>query len=673
MSPGALRTALGLAVVCMCVPAASAAPKKPAVFAHVDQDISDPATEAELLALAATLKSQAHALLRGKSMIDVDRQLVRLDDPDPAKRLAIARDLSGGAMLLMAVAQQKDVVTVLCTAPVAVAPTDRIVVNNFSAFLRMVESRDALAVSLYANALFPDAPAVLTNLGNTLFELGDDRKAETFFRKALKVDPRFRDARTGLIHVYLKRRDFGAAYAELLKGVEEITFSENTASQFSAAAAGAEREAKANPEKPRPTPPPPASPPPSPGRAGRTPDRLELPPFPDWSNLQAFLAAKGPGQWEREVAKGMSAEVSAIQDAATRKSDRVQAITKLPTDDQFAAMEALHAAPWARLAERNEFATRVMEQGIEDRLAKIDREYADADDAIGAKFNERFEALNAAFATRSDALATSMEAAGPLGLAGIPAYQALLVDWCKQSNLLAENWFQEWKKIARVHHQKVSDLLHEYWIYCEPYLDRVFGEDYEALSHQRVFFVYTKLSAVADEYPIRQLGFAAVGGGGANGAGDCGTVAPRPPAGSDDMPMKVPATKGPPCPFPKNTKAKCGIGPASVALDCESIEFEVLEGIGAAAKWNFKTKELTVVPEIGVKGNVGTGEFSVKQGVAVTFDRNGTVTDLAWVMEGGASMNLGGTGITPGATTTLTYSAVTGIKTDYGLELGISP
>lgn len=101
----------------------------------------------------------------------------------------------------------------------------------------------------------------------------------------------------------------------------------------------------------------------------------------------------------------------------------------------------------------------------------------------------------------------------------------------------------------------------------------------------------------------------------------------------------------------------------------------MLEGIGVATKWNFKTKSLTVLPEVGFKFEAHAlgmkrGEVSFKEGAAVTFDRNGQPTDLAWVMEAGASMRVGAA--TVGGTVNLTASAVTGIKPELGRELALS-
>jgi len=131
----------------------------------------------------------------------------------------------------------------------------------------------SLPALVYAKNLSPNYPVVLTNLGNTVLELGDDRKAEVFLKRALRIDPHFRDARSSLVSIYLKRHDLGSAYEELLKGVEEVTYSEGTKQAFERASNDGTR--KQQTQSSSQTPPPPAGPgAPSTGGNGKAPDQL---------------------------------------------------------------------------------------------------------------------------------------------------------------------------------------------------------------------------------------------------------------------------------------------------------------------------------------------------------------------------------------------------------------
>jgi tetratricopeptide (TPR) repeat protein len=682
-----MKVLLSVALVLLCVSILSAQKKKLDPFQYVKQDSSTATTPVQLSALGAAFKVKAYALLQGKEKQDLDKELKRLDISDSIKRRAAAYELSSAAMVLMGASQSKNTAIVLAAAPVALLPGEPLLVSNFCSLLRMMDSITlSLPTLVYAKNLSPNYPVILTNLGNTLLELGDDRKAEVFFKRALRIDPHFRDARSSLVDVYLKRKDLGSAYEELLKGVEEVTYSEGTKMAFERASNDGARQQQTQSSSQ--TPPPPAGSGASPtGGGGKTPDKLVLPPFPDWSDLKAFMNASGPGAWQKEVQNGLGESMKALSDVAQKIAGKYTAISKLPSDQQMKAMHAIQSAPFTKMAKRNDFAMEVMQQYIDDRYDRIIKDYKEKEEKDGEKFNKSFTAYSDAFGKQADALGKAMQAEGPEGLKELPAYQKLMIEYCKQTKRLQEDHFQDWKKNARVWHNKTNDLLQEYWVYCEQYLDQVYGDDYEQLQAKRMMYVYGKLAILAGTYAIMPLSFMAAF---TTSSGDCAEPTPIPvAAGEADMTTTVPKQSGPPCPWDNGGKLKIGAGPCSLGLDCESIECECLAGVGGAAKWNFKNKTTTLTPEVGVKFELGLpgpevgemhykiGEVTAKAGVAITFDKDGQ--PFSWNDKkngvkafGEAGASVGSGPISMAGNVQLNYTAVAGLDSEFTYELAAS-
>ena len=661
-------------------------------FKYVKQDTVTALTPAKIAELALKIKDRAYQKLNIIDRKNLDKQLIKLTDPDSIKRSAAAFELSSAAMFMMAASKSKEVAIVLCTAPVEIRPSNTLLVNNFCSLLRMLDSiKLSLPILVYAKNIFPSSPIILTNLGNTLFELYDDRNAEIFYKRALGIDPHFKEARSSLVSVYLKRKEFGKAYEELMKGVEEVIYHENTKVQFGVASnnEATKKQTAANNNPP----PPPAGPQgsSSSGNSGNgTPDKLVLPPFPEWVDLKAFMNAKGPGSWDKEIQKGLSNCIQDLQEAGKKR-------TRKMINGNYMQ------SPFYKIAERNEYGMKVMEQYIDDRSNRIWKDYKETEEKNGEKFNKSFAQISDAFAKHSQAISKEMETklysvnaemekaaqgagitkneANKIGsaagdaLSKLPEYQKLMADYCKQTKQLTEDHFFDWKKNIRTVHNKTNDLLQEYWVYCEQYLNQVYAEDYEWLNTQRMMFVYGKLAVLSGAYTVMPLAFMTTGF--SLSSGDCpeATAMPAVTSAEADMTTTVPKKTGPPCPW-ENGKLQAGIGPCSCALDCSSIEVECLEGVGAAAKWDWKVKQVTLTPEIGWKweakaGTNKVGELSIKTGASITFDKNGQLVDdgIHSFVEAGASVNSGTLSVGGSAKV---YTAVAGLNSELTYAVAVS-
>ncbi len=111
----------------------------------------------------------------------VEEQFKKLEF-DGADKLHLAKGFSSTAVLITGLGQSKNIPIVLSAKAVTLFPSDTLIINNFGGILRMLDSiKTSLPVLLYAKQLYPNAPVILTNLGNTLFELYDDKSAEVFY------------------------------------------------------------------------------------------------------------------------------------------------------------------------------------------------------------------------------------------------------------------------------------------------------------------------------------------------------------------------------------------------------------------------------------------------------------------------------------------------------------
>lgn len=132
---------------------------------------------------------------------------------------SVRRLTSSGAFL----SQFGDDPNLACTylaVAVKINPQDTLSVNNFGAFLRMIDStKTALSVHLYANQLCSKSPIILTQIGCSYFELKDNRKAEEYLKEALKYNANFGQAHTALCELYLQTGRWRDALQQLFAAV----------------------------------------------------------------------------------------------------------------------------------------------------------------------------------------------------------------------------------------------------------------------------------------------------------------------------------------------------------------------------------------------------------------------------------------------------------------------
>ncbi len=640
-----MRHAFYIAIVIVFVSSALTA-QKINLYKTVKVDTTKTISEKELVKIADKFFQAFYKQAFGPEKIYVDDQLRRLknniDNP-----LKVAKELSSTAVYFTSTGDAKASSLIFSSAAVKEAPNDTLIVNNFGAILRMLDSTYAsLKVLLYAKSLCPDAPVILTNLGNSLFELYDDKSAEYFYNRALKINSNFAYARQGLFSVYLKRKNLGKAMDELFKSVE-VSYSQSLDEAQKILQSSPQYK---QPEKPigyKPGEKQEAIPENENESKLNAPIyQLYFPPFPSWSDLYSFIN-------DKSIEK-LIAEVNSIYSQAEEKlfaqADRA---TKM-SEEQITKWAENEKKTKRILFNKSEFGMKLLEQYFEDQLKKQTKEYLYKDGLNSDKFSKSVATIQDVFDKKVKEITANAKADPAKGFSNVSAYKTLLIQTCKKMTNLNQDYFSDWTKLNRDNYDKTNDILQMYWLYCEQYLNQTYDADkFEWLNAKRTMFVLSNYSAMINSYSISKLAFGALSMTSfSTPEGGCPDDPPPPPSQAsteEEGKLIVPEKKEPYCPF-KEHKLRIGIGPCGVSLDCESIEGDCSAGLAGAAKWNYKKKETTIFLGVGAKAEFGFGagplealkaEAEIKGGGTISFNKDYQVIDGGLTAEAGVTGSLG--------------------------------
>ena len=576
----------------------------------------------------------------------VDQEFSKLD-VDGADRYEIAQGLSSTAVFFTGTGQSKNIPAIFSAKAVTLFPDDTLIVNNFGAVLRMLDSvKTSVPVLIFAKSLYPNAPVILTNLGNSLFELYDDKSAESFYKQSLKINPDYALARHGLVNVYLKQKDIRRAMEELFKGVTGM---------YSESLADIKKNVKQDKKNS-----PPAPPEIEDVRQGSEENRdqgspnpnvpvdnLDLPDFPDWSEIGALVH-------DKSIEK-ISKKLAGIKPADNALKAAMELMKMTPEQKQH--WYENENRPGRVLLKGNKLAMEMMEEYFSYQLNAADRNYIRSDSINGVWFAEQIEQV-----TANDESKVKQLGADPA------AYQAFLIERCNILTRINDKSFVDWKGAASERHKTYEDILLTYWVLCEQYLNRTYDINaFEELNSQRKSYVASKFGLIYTDYSFRKLQFGISNiASFASTEGNCPQAPPPPePPEEEDDDVNIPDKDAIPCPF-KEMKLKIGLGVCSAGIDCESIEAECGEGLIAGAKWNYKKKELTLFGGAGLKADFGikgidgsSASASAKAGFELTFNNKSQVIDAGYKTEIGASATMGK--YEAGQTLEVKMTAATGI------------
>ncbi|HPT13890.1 MAG TPA: hypothetical protein PK796_03800 [Bacteroidales bacterium] len=657
----ALNRGIGLVILLLVFTQAMS--QNATMYKYVRIDTTKVITEAQMVKIATRFYDRHYKMVyAGSEKKFVDESFHKLE-ADGADRYKIAQGLSSTAVCLTGTGQAFNISLAFSAKAVILFPKDTLIVNNFGAILRMMDSvKTSLPVLLYAKSLYPSAPVILTNLGNTLFELYDDRSAEVFYKRALKVNPDFALARQGLVNVYLKRKEIKNALEELYKGAKGIycqsmkKVHDNLKYQKSYQPPGEPCGNKPGNDQ-------------AAGDGSGTPnwnvpvENLHLPPFPEWPDVSALI--------NDNSIKNL---IKVLQDGRDESQEK--------SIGDFAALADMtpeQQAAWARSFTKKEttpglirfdntaFGMELLKAYFEDQINKENRRYIQSDSLSNAKFSKSLKQIEYANDAKMKTLGGDVE-----------KIQAFMIERCKEITNLVDDNYKEWRDNAALRQNRYNDLLITYWVYCEQYLNRTYDlNEFEKLNNTRKAFVYFNYYNLYFEYQARQLIFATLNMTAfASISGDCPSMPPPPPeAETKDNEVNVPDKKAPDCPF-EGKKLKVGLIVCSFGLDCKSIEGECGEGLLAGAKWNYKRKEITGFFGAGIKADLGVeGAVNVKAegktGFEITYNTKSQAGDIGFKSE--ATITAGVGKMEVGQAFESKVTAATGIDVDRTTELTYNP
>jgi len=540
---------------------------------------------------------------------------------------------------------------VYTTSAVKAFPLDTLSVNNFGAYLRLIDSTAiSVPVLLYANKLFSQSPIILTQLGNSYFELNDFTKAETYYKQALKISPDFGQAHTSLCDLYIKQNRLQDAILELFAGVKGMGCSyRHASSNFSYLQSQAENSANGASDKEKFWDETKKQTKPEDALAPLVPDdnHLKMPNFPDCQRVE---------DWEE--GGGWSGAVQAYNtfhgNFMSFASDFLNVHKQIPS---IPAGAVLRDYPNER------FALDCITEMFMNQAALDEKKYHQAVEKITQKVNDAKELYINNLLTETKKFTACCENCGKTGSCIEKCHWEFCQEECPNANKFNDilrrsflDWFTEFKKLENNQKKFLDDL----YGFSDPWFKKIESPYWSKIYAYEIRRV--ALSIIGNCYGSYPQFFQSLSH---NSCGaDCSIYANPFPTPPEEVKEKAP--EGNQC--PNIGKIKITFDKCDLALDCESIEFGCAAGVAASIKRNFVKKTTTGFLGVGVKGGAGFIGAGFRAGLEVTVTDNNEVEDVGAKFDASVSL---GSGVTKaGASATGSYTVMTGLKSKVGFSAG---
>lgn len=597
--------------------------------------------------LAEQYRDKYYSMLQSEEQTFVDNELSKLKNKG-SSRLENALEISSIGGSAGTFGYSDNVAVTMTAAAAAIEPDTAIIANNFGAILRMLDfTDDSITVLQHAKTLQPDSTLILCNLANSFLEKGDDNSAEKLYTEVLQKDDGFGPAHQGLVLVYLKRKDIPKAIEELIKGAT-ICIEGSSRDIYAAAkdSAGDDYEPPLAPLVPADPDLTPLVPPGSNSGSVDTPEaQLKIPNFPLWPNVDSYLASLDKTKkWADDLCWAERSGLSTASDFS--KYTKTGRVTNSGNFFKFTLLADYYSA----------------------KVKKIQKEYFKKANELLNKFSDERTKLQDEYYPQMVDKSAGM---------GIPLkYREKADELARKLKDVSETHFSQWQSLAKDNYNELRQLMEEYWLKAGGFMKHVHDKDvFEQLNYIRKMKVTEAFYGLMTDILSHQLIF---------GVADKfiplgGTTKERPkeePVTVDQA--SVPDDNFSPCPLKKGEKLKFGFGPANISMDCESVEFEYIEGVAASVKYNHSKHTVTAFVGVGAKingalsekgagSNVGT-QLSGATGVYITVDKDMTVSDVGLQTKGSISLELPG-GVSVSKDVKYTFGVYTGVNADLGGKL----
>jgi tetratricopeptide (TPR) repeat protein len=622
-------------------------PVKPVTFAVKPSEI----TTGNIEAIALRFFNRSYKTLNAISKAQFDQHLREAEADEFT--LQSVRKLAGIGGVLISMGDDHNLACVYLAAAVKAMPDDTLSVNNFGAYLRIIDSiKTSVPVLLYADKLYGESPIVLTQLGCSYLELGHGKEAESYLKEALQYNPGFGQAHTALCELYIQQGRLEEALLELFAGVKGMGASYSRASgnfnylqqQADKAGENGNQSAKEafwdetrNQIKPEDA------------LAPLVPsvDRLKMPTFSNCHKVADWMEGGG--------------YVAAVQ-AYGRMHNLLVKFTK---DFQQVHKEMPALPPNAVLRDypNERFALDCITEYFFRESEEAARDFDDAYDNIMDEVDAETEAYLQHKEQYTKEYIQCVEGCGGEPYCIEECHRVYCTRECPAANIYNNNLQGHWEDYLgrfneTVDRQKeILDDLYEFsaqWFskIDSPYWSRIYAYEIQRVALSVIINVYA-----ANERPFRWLAH--------NDCGtDCSAFANPAPAPPEDVEETEP--EGNEC--PEDKKLNIGLLICSIALDCESAEFGCSAGAAVSIKRNFKNKSTTTFLGVGAEGGLGFARAEATAGVTMTRHDNG---DLDVGVKGELTGTVGAGPASAGKNYEVNVTVMEGLRTESKDVIGI--
>ena len=584
---------------------------------------------------------------------------------------------------------------------VKINPLDTLSVNNFGAYLRTIDStKTALSVHLHANSLFSQSPVILTQIGCSYSELKDYKKAEDYFKEALKYNPGFGQAHKALCDLYLQSGRWKDALQQLFAAVvgDGISYGQahgsfgmiKNAAQSSSSGNSAltsnfqnqnssgksdtkgdfwgENKLQINPEDMLASLDPDANIPDNEKLAPLVPadNHLKMPVFTvvakleDWTHGGGFSEAVNGYQAFMSTLTSFNNEFQKVHQMQPNISPN--AILRDYPNERFAIDCMLEYFRHQSKKEYKAYAEKVADLPaqaglfVEDYFKKHGKYLQEYENCLKAS-HQSYESCKSK--CESYPVGSSAREVCGQNCAEQREYRdnecqriycLLDCNAANDCNINMNGVYGQFTSLFSQHKKKQGELLDDLYAFTDKWLAKIYSPYWSKIYAYEIN--REALGIIGQVYITYQQAFPATAI--SNCGTNCSDYLIQPPAPVDKVITK--AMQGNDCPFQGN-KLSLGIGFCGVDFDCESIEAGCSAGVSISAKRNFKNKSSTLFVGAGAEQNLGAVTGSIKTGVTFTkfdngdmdvggkFEMSGTAKGVGKSMEISATLMEGSKGI----------------------------
>jgi tetratricopeptide (TPR) repeat protein len=648
---------------------------------HIDVVISKtpPKTE-QIIQIADRFFNYSYKQLNAieKSAFDNDYKVAK----DNGLILEAVRSLCNKGSELITFGNNHNFACVYIAAAVKSNPKDTLCVNNFGGYLRIIDSlKTSITVLLYANNLFSQSPVILTQIGCSLLELGDEIKGEKYLKEALKYNPNFGQAHSALCEVYIRQNRLQDAIIELFAGVKGMGASYNQTSQHLMNIQmeyGQDSDTKEdfwNETKKQLDPTNPSD-----ALAPLVPEvvQIQMPSFnfankvEDWTSGGGQVSAMDAFQSFHkyvlsfiETFQTVHQEVPDVSENAALRdypNERfaLDCITEMFMHFSNKESKRFHKIVDDIVLRIGDAKTRYIEN-----LSRYQKEYLESMEIC----TQQYKSCNDNCETYKNDTEAHIKCTNRCGeindVCSKEAYRNYCQQQCPNANEFNSILRVEYASYTAAFNQMVNkqkEFLDDLYGFSNPWFQKIYSPYWSKIYAYEIRRV--ALSIIENTYlyypqyfdpPIND-----------ECGSDCSVFSTPFRVSPEEVDKKNP--DGNNC--PEHTKFKIPLAICELGIDCESIEFGCSAIVAGSVKRNFKKKNTTLFVGVGVKGELGVISAGAKAGAVVVVNDNGEVDDVGGKMDVSVSGGIGAAKVGVSSSGSLTVMKGFDSKVDFVGGLG---